>query len=161
MFFRIDFQIALNVGSPGHHVHRTWISVVVLWGYIKDRLYRINPHTVQELQADMDAVAEEIRGDTLSDTIGNSAFQLQLETTSNYLISNMCSHKNHNYTNFPRKWTFIHVIICFCTLENYEYILHRNCCVFFWISCMFFHTESSIVALNQSCERYFKCRDQN
>jgi len=34
-----------------------------LWGYLKDRVYRINPHTVQELQAEIEAVTEEITAD--------------------------------------------------------------------------------------------------
>jgi hypothetical protein len=42
-----------------------------LWGYLKDCMYRTNPHTVQELQAENAAVAEEITGDILRDTADN------------------------------------------------------------------------------------------
>jgi hypothetical protein len=48
-----------------------------LWGYFKDRVYRTNPHTAQELQAEIEAVAEEIRGGTLSDTVDNFVVRLQ------------------------------------------------------------------------------------
>jgi len=36
-----------------------------LWGYLKDRVYRTNPHIFQEFQAEI----EEITGDVLSDTV--------------------------------------------------------------------------------------------
>jgi hypothetical protein len=29
----------------------------ILWGYLKDHVYRTNPHTVQDLQAETEAVA--------------------------------------------------------------------------------------------------------
>jgi len=35
-----------------------------LWGYLKDCVYHTSPHTVQELQAEIEAVAEDITGDT-------------------------------------------------------------------------------------------------
>jgi hypothetical protein len=38
-------------------------------GYLNDRVYRTNPHTVQELQAETEAVYEEITGDMLRDTV--------------------------------------------------------------------------------------------
>jgi hypothetical protein len=34
-----------------------------LWGYITDHVYRTNPHIVQGLQAEIEAVAKEIIGD--------------------------------------------------------------------------------------------------
>jgi hypothetical protein len=39
-----------------------------LWGCFKDRVYRTNPHTVQQLQAENEDVAEETTGDMLRDT---------------------------------------------------------------------------------------------
>jgi hypothetical protein len=47
-----------------------------LWVYLKDRVYRTNPHTVQELQVETEAVAEEITGDMSRDTVDNSAVRL-------------------------------------------------------------------------------------
>jgi RNase P/RNase MRP subunit POP5 len=45
-----------------------------LWDYLKFRVYRTNPHTVQELQAEIEAASEEITGDMLCDTVDNLWF---------------------------------------------------------------------------------------
>jgi hypothetical protein len=34
-----------------------------LWDHVKDRMYRTNPHAVQEMQAEIEAVAEKVTGD--------------------------------------------------------------------------------------------------
>jgi hypothetical protein len=47
------------------------------WGYFKDSGYRTNPHTVQELQVKIEAVAEEITADMLRDTVNNFVVHLQ------------------------------------------------------------------------------------
>jgi len=64
------------MGGYGHHVHQTSLRLFPL-DYFKDRVYRTNPHTAQELQAEIEAVAEEIRGGTLSDTVDNFVVRLQ------------------------------------------------------------------------------------
>jgi hypothetical protein len=48
-----------------------------LWGYHKDRVYRTILHTVQELQAETEAIAEEITDDMLHDTVDNFVVCLQ------------------------------------------------------------------------------------
>jgi hypothetical protein len=47
-----------------------------IWGYIRDRLYRTNPHTVQGLQDESEAVDEGVTGDTLLDTVDNFVARL-------------------------------------------------------------------------------------
>jgi len=42
-----------------------------LYGCIKDHVYSTTPHTAQELKAEIEAIAEEVRGETLRDTVGN------------------------------------------------------------------------------------------
>jgi hypothetical protein len=44
-----------------------------LWGYLRDRVYRTNQHTGQELQAEI----EEITGDILPDTGDKLVVSLQ------------------------------------------------------------------------------------
>jgi len=68
----------------------------------------------------------------LCDTVDIFGFHLKQVHRSQDLIFNMCSHEDHVHTNPPWKWTFIHVSY-FCILENYEYTVHWNCCMFFWI----------------------------
>jgi len=48
-----------------------------LWDYLKDHVYCTNPHTVQELHMELEAVAEEITGDMLHDTVDNFVVHLQ------------------------------------------------------------------------------------
>jgi len=60
-------------------------------GYLKYRVYRTSLHTAHKLQAEMEAVAEEITGDTC-DTVDNLWFVYSESTTSKDLILNMCSH---------------------------------------------------------------------
>jgi hypothetical protein len=48
-----------------------------LWGYLKDRVYPINLHNVQELQAETEGVAEEITGHILRDTFHKFVVRLQ------------------------------------------------------------------------------------
>jgi hypothetical protein len=43
------------------------VSDDFVWGYLKGSSYRTNPHTVQELQAEIDAAAAEITGNVLHD----------------------------------------------------------------------------------------------
>jgi hypothetical protein len=38
-----------------------------LWGFLTGRVYRTNPYAVQELQAEIEAVAEEMTGDMMRD----------------------------------------------------------------------------------------------
>jgi hypothetical protein len=42
-----------------------------LWDYLKGHAYCTNQHTVQKLRAEIEAVAEEMTGDTLHDTGDN------------------------------------------------------------------------------------------
>jgi len=60
------------------------------WGYNKGRVHRTNPHTVQELQAEIEAVTEEITGDKLRDTVDNLWFVYSESTRSKDLLLNMC-----------------------------------------------------------------------
>jgi hypothetical protein len=46
-------------------------------GYLNDCEYCTNLHTVQELQAEIEAVTEDIIGDMLHDTLGNFVVSLQ------------------------------------------------------------------------------------
>jgi hypothetical protein len=48
-----------------------------LWGYLKNYVYCTNLHTVQEFQAGIEAVAEEITGDMLCETVDNFVVHLQ------------------------------------------------------------------------------------
>jgi hypothetical protein len=48
-----------------------------LWGYLKGSVYRINPDTVQEMQAEIKAAAEQITGDMFCDIAVNSVVHLQ------------------------------------------------------------------------------------
>jgi hypothetical protein len=50
----------------------------LLCGQLKDREFRTNPHTVQELQAEVEAAAEAIRGDMLRDTVDNLWFVVRI-----------------------------------------------------------------------------------
>jgi len=54
------------VGGPGHHIHQT----------SKIR-YSSNSHSVQELQTEIEAVANEITGDMLHDKAENFVVCLQ------------------------------------------------------------------------------------
>jgi hypothetical protein len=49
-----------------------------LWGYLKDHVYCTNSHTVQELQVEVEAVAEDIiGGDVFRNTADNFVIFLQ------------------------------------------------------------------------------------
>jgi len=62
------------VGGPGHYVHWTRFSVDISFN---DCLYCTNLCTVQELQVEIETVAEEITGDTLYNTVDNFMVCLQ------------------------------------------------------------------------------------
>jgi hypothetical protein len=74
-------------------------AIISFGGYLRERVYGTNPHTVQELQAEIEAAAEEITGDMLRDTVDNLWFFYSESTTSKDLILNMCSHEDHMHTN--------------------------------------------------------------
>jgi hypothetical protein len=46
----------------------TYLCDYFLWSYLKDHAYSTNPHTVQEMQVENEAVAEGITGDMLHDS---------------------------------------------------------------------------------------------
>jgi hypothetical protein len=69
--------------------------------YFKDRVYRTNLHALQQLQADIDAVAEDITGDMLHDTDDNLWFVYGKSTRLKDLILNISSHEDHMHTNSP------------------------------------------------------------
>jgi len=48
-----------------------------LWGYLKDHVYHISSHTVQEVQAEIKAVDEEITSGMLHDRVNNFVVDLQ------------------------------------------------------------------------------------
>jgi hypothetical protein len=48
-----------------------------LWVYPKYRVYRSNPHTVQDLHMELEAVAEENTGGMLHDTADSFLVRLQ------------------------------------------------------------------------------------
>jgi len=47
-----------------------------LWGHLKDHVYCTNLHTVQEVQVEIEAVANEVTGDMLHDIVNNSVVHL-------------------------------------------------------------------------------------
>lgn len=49
----------------------------LLWDYVKYRVHSTNAHTLHELQAEIESVAEEITGDMMCDTFYNFAVRLQ------------------------------------------------------------------------------------
>jgi hypothetical protein len=51
-------------------------SYCFLWGYLKDHVYHTKLYTIQELQAELEAVAEEIAG-VVCDTVDNFMVCLQ------------------------------------------------------------------------------------
>ena len=53
-----------------------------LWGYLKDRVYRNNPHTVAELEANISNEVAAISLDTLERVVGNFARRLDLMVES-------------------------------------------------------------------------------
>lgn len=118
----IDFQSISGMAGPGHHVHHTRIRHWFLWGYLKDHVHHTNPHSVEKLQVEIQSVAEGIIGGMLRDTADSFVVCLQWVHEVKGSHTEHCSHEDHIYTN--SSWT-----ICFCTLENYEYIIHQNCCV--------------------------------
>jgi hypothetical protein len=42
------------------------------WSYLKDGVYRTNPYTIQLIQMEIEVVVEQITGNMLRDTVGNS-----------------------------------------------------------------------------------------
>jgi hypothetical protein len=78
---------------------------------LKDGVYRNNPRTVQVDKFVVHRLFSE-------------------STRLEDFILNMCSHEYRIHTNSPRK-CFRSCIMCFCTLKNYEYTRHWNCCVFY------------------------------
>jgi hypothetical protein len=56
----------------------------LLWGHLKDHVYHTNPPTTQELQLELEAVAEEITGDMLHDTADNLVVHLH-ETEASHI----------------------------------------------------------------------------
>jgi hypothetical protein len=60
-----------------------------VWGYLNDRVCCMNPHTAEELQAEIEAVAEEITGDVLGERVGNLWFVRSESTRSKDLILNI------------------------------------------------------------------------
>jgi hypothetical protein len=47
------------------------------WCYLRNCVYHTSPHSVQELQAEIEAVAEDITGGILCDTVDNVVVCLQ------------------------------------------------------------------------------------
>jgi peptide methionine sulfoxide reductase MsrB len=90
-----------------------------LWGYLKDRLYRINPHNVQDLQAEFEAVIKEITGDMLRNKVDNSVVLLRVREVEGSHIEHVFTRKPHARKLYM-KVNVRSSIICFCTLENYE-----------------------------------------
>jgi len=83
-------------------------------------MYHTNLHTLQELQAETEDIAEDIRGDMLHDTVNNFVIHLQQVHEIKgphieYVFTRPHAHK------LSIKVSFHSCIICFCTLENYEY----------------------------------------
>jgi hypothetical protein len=76
------------------------------------------PHTVQQLQAEIEADTEEITGDMLCLT----QLSTSESTRSKDLILNMCSHAHR----LSMKVNFNSCTTCLCTLENYENTVHQN-----------------------------------
>jgi septum formation topological specificity factor MinE len=74
-----------------------------LSSHLNDRVYRTNPHTVQELQVEIEAVVEQITGDMLLTQLTTLWFVYSVSTELKDLILNMCSHEDHMHTNFPCK----------------------------------------------------------
>jgi hypothetical protein len=83
----MDFQSTLGVGGPGHHVHRIYIQAIFLWGYLKDLMYSNNLQTVQELQAETEAIAEEITHNMLHDTGDNLCFFYKSTRSKNVILN--------------------------------------------------------------------------
>jgi hypothetical protein len=68
----------------------------LLWAYLKDRVYRTNPQTVQELQAETEAVAEQITGGRLPTELTTCG-----SFTAKDLILNLRTHEDHMHINSP------------------------------------------------------------
>jgi hypothetical protein len=69
--------------------------VYFLWGYLKDCVYHNNPPTVQELQAEIDAVSEEITDDCCMAQLINLWFIYSKSMKLKGLILNMCVYEEH------------------------------------------------------------------
>ena len=73
-------EIDTKVEKTGHHTHQTSNPCdFFLWGYLKDKIYRNRPRTIQELK---EAITSEINGidrDTLNGLMEN--FEKRLHAT--------------------------------------------------------------------------------
>jgi hypothetical protein len=106
-----------------------------LWGYFKDNVCCTNPHTVKELQTWIKAITEEITDDLLHDTADKFVIHLQrIHEVIGSHIKHMFTRKPHAH-KLSMKVSFRSYIVCFCTLENYEYTVHWHCCMFFQTLC--------------------------
>jgi hypothetical protein len=70
----------------------------------------------------------------LCSTNDNSTVNLYESTRSNNLVFTWRPHAR----KFSVNVRFHTCTICFCTLQNYEYTVHKNCCAFFWKTVMHF-----------------------
>jgi len=133
-----NFQSTLGVGGLHHHVHINPCDYL-LWDYLKDQVYHTNLHTDQELQVETEATAKEIILCMLHDKENNFVVHLQQVDEAGG------SHTEHVYKwrqyahKLSMKVSYHSCIICFFTLESYEYIVYQISCVFFWIA-FIFHT---------------------
>jgi hypothetical protein len=125
---QIDLQSTLGVDGPGHHVHQTQNSALFPLGPPQRSCVPHHP-----------AHCPGVASRNLSWCWRDHSWQLYGLLTASpkgqRIPCWMCSHDDHVHTNSPWKWAFIHVS-CFCTLKNYKYTVHQNCCMLFWILCV-------------------------
>jgi hypothetical protein len=62
-------------------------------------MYHTDPTIVQELQAQIEAIVEEIMGDMLRDKVDNFVVRLQRVHKVETLILRMCSREDHMHTS--------------------------------------------------------------
>jgi hypothetical protein len=62
-------------------------------------MYHTNPHTLEQLQAEIEVVAEEITDNMSHDTVDNFEVCLQQVHEIKGSILNLCTHEDHMHAN--------------------------------------------------------------
>jgi hypothetical protein len=129
----LQLFVVLTTMLTGHESLRLFLQ-----GYLKDCVYYTNPHTIQELQVEVEAVVEEITGDMLHNTVdsfvvylqgGHKAKGLHMKTTHVHKISMKVIFRSCIMLLYPGKLQIYHTAKLLRVFLNNLYICIRSQCL--------------------------------
>jgi hypothetical protein len=116
MYCWVNFQSTLGVHGPSHHVHQTWVPVIISFG-ATSKIVCTTPtgNFVVCLQQ-----VQKVRG--------SQTKHVHMRPHAHKLLMEVCVHS---------------CIIWFCTTDNYEHTIQRNCYVCSWIPCIWYYNQTT------------------